>query len=298
MKMNILKYFLATFLLVTVVGSPARGTLQEKEPIEPVMELMFLKDTDGKIHLKATMVDYVNRLPVPLPGLEISFKAGYDPEVLLGKLTTNADGKAELILDEDTSWPGFEEGEVIFRSEFEGTDDVLYAESEVYIAPVNLEMELSIIDSVRYVSLRAYTLSDGEEVPVADEDIYVYVKRMFSDLPVGEDFLDENGEFEVEFPGDIPGDWDGVIEIVGRFNDHYMFGTVEKREEAKWGIPTRHHLPETQRTLWTQIAPMWMIITLSIMLLGVWGHYTYVIITLFRIKREARKEKAVEASGV
>ncbi len=34
-----------------------------------------------------------------------------------------------------------------------------------------------------------------------------------------------------------------------------------------------------------------MIITLSILLAGVWGHYIYVVIQLLRLKRIARKEK-------
>jgi hypothetical protein len=35
-----------------------------------------------------------------------------------------------------------------------------------------------------------------------------------------------------------------------------------------------------------------MVITLSILLAGVWGHYIYVIIQLFRLKKIARKEKS------
>lgn len=289
--MNIKKYILVALCTLMAISLPAQEASEEKEPIEPVMELLFLKDTEGKIHLKSTMVDYVNRMPVPLPGLKVSFYAGDDPLVNLGELNTNADGIAELILDEDPSWPGYEDGEIRFYSGFEGNEEILFAEAEVYISPVNLEMELSMIDSIGSVSLKAFTLVEGEEVPVADEDIYVYVKRMFSDMTIGEDFLDENGEFEVEVPTDIPGNAEGDIEIIARFNDHYLFGTVEKREIIRWGIPTEHKLPGGQRTLWTQIAPLWMVITLSILLLGVWGHYTFVIIQLIRIKRETRREK-------
>jgi hypothetical protein len=36
---------------------------------------------------------------------------------------------------------------------------------------------------------------------------------------------------------------------------------------------------------------MWMIITLSILLMGVWGHYFFAIISLIRIKIEAKREK-------
>lgn len=285
------KFILAVLCILMTVSAPAQETKEEKEPIEPVLELMYLKDTDGKIHLKSSMVDYVNRMPVPLPGLKVTFQVGDDPLINLGELYTDADGKAELILNEDHSWPGYEEGEIRFYTEYEGNEDILSAEAEVYVSPVSLEMELNMIDSIGNVSLQAYTVVNGEKVPVVDEDIYVYVKRMFSDMTIGEDFLDENGEYEVEIPSDIPGDAEGYIEIIARFNDHYMFGTVEKREIVRWGIPTEHKLPGGQRTLWTQIAPHWMIITLSILLLGVWGHYAFVVIQLIRIKKQSRKEK-------
>jgi hypothetical protein len=113
---------------------------------------------------------------------------------------------------------------------------------------------------------------------------------MFMDLPVAEDFLDENGEYVMEIPDDIPGTADGDIEVIARFNDHYMFGTVEKRQTLQWGVPTQYDFAVSQRTLWTQVAPLWMIITLSVLLAGVWGHYIFVVIQLLKLKRIARKE--------
>ena len=262
----------------------------EAGPVEPVMEMNYLKDTDGRVNLRSSMVNYVNRLPVPLPGLQIDFYAGEDSLVSLGSVSTDEEGLALLTLAKGLDLPAGEDGSVRYFAEYTGTGDILPAESEVYVSDVNLEMSLDLVDSVKTVSLRAYTLVDGEEVPVAEEDVYVYVKRMFSDLPIGEDFLDENGEYITEIPNDIPGNANGDLEVIARFNDHYLFGTVEKRETVQWGIPTEYDFEVTRRTLWTQIAPLWMIITLSVLLAGVWGHYIYVVIQLFRLKRLARKE--------
>jgi hypothetical protein len=262
-----------------------------QEPVEPAMELTYLKDTWGKVNLRASMVNYVNRMPVPLVGLEISLYAGEDSLVRLGAVQTDSDGRAVLVLEETSGLPVNEDGSVRYLAEFEGNDHILPAEYEVYITDVNLEMSLDLVDSVRTVSLKAYTISDGMQVPVTDEDVYVYISRMFSDLPVGEDFLDENGEYTTEVPADIPGDASGNIEIVARFNDHYLFGTVEKRQIVQWGVPTEYVYKVPRRTLWTQIAPLWMIITLSVMLTGVWSHYIYVIIQLIRLRRLSRREE-------
>ncbi len=289
------------FLLMVLVFSPGLVAAQEatakevpveEEPIEPVMEMTYLKDTEGKVNLRSSMVNYVNRLPVPLPGLEIAFYAGEDSLVALGTVSTDEEGLAVLVLEGDLDLPAGEDGSVRYFAEYKGTGNILPAEYEVYITDVNLDMELSLVDSVKTVSLRAYSLVDGEEVPVPDEDVYVYVKRMFKDLPLGEDFLDENGEYITEIPDDIPGDAEGNIEIIARFNDHYLFGTVEDRQIIQWGVATQYDFEVSQRTLWTQIAPLWMIITLSVLLAGVWGHYIFVIVQLFRLRRIAQKENA------
>jgi hypothetical protein len=288
--MKIKRYIFLLFIITAGSVILAQEATEEPEPIEPVMELLFLKDTDGKINLNASLVNYVNRQPVPLPGLEVVFYAGEESPVTLGRVMTDNDGLATVVLDDIENLPSGPDG-IRYFAEYEGTDDIWAAEYEVYIMDVNIDMKLELVDDVKSVTLRAWSIIDGEEVPVADEDIYVYVDRMFMDLPIGEDFLDENGEFTMEMPDDIPGDPEGNIEIIARFNEHYLFGTVENRQVMQWGVPTQYDTVAAQRTLWTQIAPVWMIITLSILLTGVWSHYIYVIISLIRVKRIAKKEK-------
>ncbi len=295
-KVIIMNKFLVLIVPIALIISGfsvvGQETPEEEGPIEPVMEMTYLKDSEGNINLRSNMVNYVNRLPVPLSGLEVAFYAGEDSLINLGSLTTDEEGWAILQLDGSLDLPVGLDGSIRYFAEYTGTNDILPAEYEVYVTDVNLEMELSLVDSIKTVSLRAYSIVDGEEVPVPDEDVYVYVKRMFRDLPLGEDFLDEDGEFFTEIPDDIPGDVEGNIEIIGRFNDHYLFGTVEDRQTIQWGVPTQYDFAVSQRTLWTQIAPLWMIITLSVLLAGVWGHYIFVVFQLFRLRRIARKEES------
>jgi len=65
---------------------------------------------------------------------------------------------------------------------------------------------------------------------------------------------------------------------------------VERREELRWGTAALKAAP-AYRSLWSTLAPKWMIISLAVMLMGVWGHYTYVIISLFRIRKEGLKNR-------
>lgn len=293
MKVKTLKYL---FLLIAISFSAilqAREQADNLEPVEPVMELTCIKDTHGKVNLKASLVNYVNRLPVPLAGLKVNFFAGEDSLIHLGSISTDEDGRAILVLENTKDLPVGPDG-IRYYAEFEGEENILPAEYEVYIMDVTLEMKLSLVDSVKTVTLKAWSVVDGEQLPVADEDVYVYIGRSFADLPVGEDFLDENGEFTMKVPDDIPGDAEGFIEVIARFNDHYLYGTVENRQLIQWGVPAFYDIIAAERTLWTQIAPLWMIITLSILLVGVWSHYAYVVISIIRIKRLGKKENLAD----
>ncbi len=122
----------------------------------------------------------------------------------------------------------------------------------------------------------------------------VYVPRMFSLLPIGELTLDEAGTASIEFPSDLPGDKEGNYAVVAKVEENAIFGNVEKRETIKWGLPTDYSIPVTHRALWTTIAPRWMIYSLSILLAGVWGHYLYAIISLIRIKIDAKRKAREE----
>ncbi len=52
---------------------------------------------------------------------------------------------------------------------------------------------------------------------------------MFSLLPIGEATLDEYGTASLEFPSDLPGDREGNLTIIARFEENPAFGNVEKK---------------------------------------------------------------------
>ena len=62
---------------------------------------------------------------------------------------------------------------------------------------------------------------------------------MFSLLPIGELTLDEAGTASIEFPSDLPGDKDGNITIIARFEENPTFGNVEKSETHEMGFTYR-----------------------------------------------------------
>jgi len=275
--------------LVTLAIVPSQS--QEKSKITPYFQLQYFKVNDQEAYLKSTLSYSMNRMEIPLPGMIISFFAGEAGNEPLASVITDEKGVAKVALGSDTKLPLNGDGAWSFRSEFKGNDTIDGADSELAIRNVTLEMTLSEVDSIKKIGLKAYTLQNGKEVPASEEAVNVYVPRMFSLLPVGEASLDENGTATIDFPSDIPGDEKGNITVIARFEENPNFGNIEKSVTEKWGIPTSYSVPTTHRALWTKTPPMWMIITLSILLAGVWGHYFFAIISLILIKIDAKRKK-------
>ncbi|MDX2414195.1 MAG: hypothetical protein QNK33_03295 [Bacteroidales bacterium] len=287
------KHYIIILLCLVAVFAPTQLIAQDEESsvISPYMELKYLKNTNSQRTLNARVFDATALGEVALPGLTVKFYTNMEEQELMAEVVTDSKGVASYLIPDDAVLPVDEENNWWFYAEFEGLENIEPTSEEVSLMDVNLEMTLTENEEEgRVVHLSAYTLIDGEKIPVTDEDIYVFVPRMFSLLTVGEGYF-EDGEAIVEFPGDIPGDVHGKLTVVGRFEDHWQFSNVEKRIETNWGIPSSHEVAETHRALWTQVAPRWMIITLSIMLIGVWGHYVFAIVSLFRIRKAGRNIK-------
>jgi len=280
------KYVSLFILILLFPGSHLSAAEIQDSKINPYMLFTYLKNTDSQQILQVKMTNITQTGEVPLPGLKIRF---YNNETLLGESSTDAAGNSswtiasslQLFTSEDGSWP--------FSAMFEGDNLTDGTSGELSIYDVDIEMNIRDEEGERIVTLLATTRSDAGPVPVTGEEIGVYVPRMFSLLPVSSGMLDDNGSFRMKFPADIPGDSLGNLTVIGRFNDHYLYGTVEKREDVMWGTEATI-TPPVYRSLWSTLAPKWMVISLAVMLLGVWGHYIYVIINLFRIRKEGLKK--------
>jgi len=245
---------------------------QEKTKITPYLQFQYFKDNDDNSFLKTTVTYSMNRMELPLPGMKIVFYSGSGMKIRLAEITTDEKGVAKYNLRHDSDISADKNGLFPFNTMFAGNDTIESASAELLIRDITLKMELTEIDSIKTILLTAEKVDNGKMVPVSGEKLTVYVPRMFSLLPVGEATLDESGKASVEFPADLPGDKDGNITIISRFEEHPEFGNVEKRTTLKWGVPATSTSHSSHRALWTKTAPKWMIYTLSILLAGVWGH--------------------------
>ncbi len=287
-----LSIVVAAFSFLLISSLPLLS--QVKTVISPYIQLQYFKNSDDSKFLQTTLTYSLNRMEIPLPGMEISFFSGAAGKELLGTALTDEKGVARLELTKNMDLKLNSKGLWDFIAEFNGNDTIEAGNSELSIKDVNLEMTLLEVDSIKTISLKAFTSENKKEIPASGEVVMVYVPRMFSLLPVGEATLDENGTANLEFPSDIPGDSEGNITIISKFEENPTFGNVEKKVDKKWGVSSSNPAPIAHRALWTKTAPRWMIITLSILLTGVWGHYLFAIISLIRIKRESKKQNKLK----
>jgi hypothetical protein len=265
--------------------------LFSQKKVTPRLDFTYLKKNDGSRLLKAHLYILQNKITSPINGEIISFSVGCNFNLI--NITTNGEGIAYLIIDKKTSLKANSEGIAKLSAKYAGKDTIDSISSEIMVKDAFINLKLEEVDSVRTIMAQLTTLSSkSDTIPVNGIVIGFYVPRMFSFLKIGEETTDDEGKVTLEFPNDLPGNSDSTITVYARLDDNEVYSNVEVNKIARWGVPIIHRIPESHRTLWTEIAPLWMIVTLSIMLLGVWGHYIYVIIQLFLIKLESKKHKA------
>jgi hypothetical protein len=163
--------------------------------------------------------------------------------------------------------------------------------SDIEIKDVFLEMSFDIEDSLKLLTVQALEFdTSGKQVPVEGLDINIGVKRLYSILPIEDIETDENGIGILEFPDDIPGDSIGMITIVAGIDEHDYYGTVTKIASVEWGLPVSYELKRLPRQLFTNEAPLWMIMAVFIALAGAWYHFFLSIYKLNKIKKVAKDE--------
>ena len=133
-------------------------------------------------------------------------------------------------------------------------------------------------------------VKDQEGLPIEELDLFFYVQRTFSLLPIGDAFntTDENGVVVVEFPTDLPGDIEGNVEIVVKIIESDIYNDLSLETIKNWGIPTiQPDQLEEKRSLWAAAAnaPITLVLSVSGMILVIWYINSYIIFVLYKISK-------------
>jgi hypothetical protein len=126
--------------------------------------------------------------------------------------------------------------------------------------------------------------ANGQNKPVPNAQIKLMVKRMFGNLSIGEATSNDEGIAEFKFPSDIPGDTIGnvsIMAVAGSGGKEVKASSIEPI--GKEVIP---HKLLSQRAWWNvnAMAPIWLIATFTLSLLGGLLAVAYVLLLLYKIK--------------
>ncbi|MEI6884837.1 MAG: hypothetical protein WCO02_10140 [Bacteroidota bacterium] len=297
MKSNLYSIILLAVLsamLIPSIGSAQEKTDSSKVAQESKITFNYLCTSNDSVSLSANLfVKKENGDPYGLMNATIEFFCTQDNKPIpLGTAVTNQDGTAVLNVVISKLHPD-KDGMITYLVKFAGTPKYTEVSSNFSAEPAKLKISFNVQDSLRYLNITATRMdAKDQEVALTKETVILYVPRLFSLLKIGEVALDDQGKASFEFPNDIVGDTLGNLKIIAKIEENEKYGFVQGTNNINWGVPKQYYKAEVpSRELWTPIAPLWMIITLIIMLAGVWAHYVYAVWELYMIKAASKKDK-------
>ena len=292
---SIIKKLSRSLLIILCVALIAGNASAAGKKLKTRIKVEYVKKGDNTKQIKATVSSKVKRKRVTLKGVALNLFDETDSTRLISTATTDKKGITVFTLPAD--YPVGKDGAPsVFAVRFDGNEKYKPASKKIEIKDVKLTADFKVVDSVYTIEVTANEMVNGTTgAPVSDVDVYVYVKRLFSLLKVGEGYL-EDGKATIEIPNDIPGEYKTHnLEFVTMIPEADDYGTVENNKTIKWGAPAPKY-PKydnvNQRALWEPRAPLWMVITLGILLLGVFYHYFLIACKLYKIKQLGKNERA------
>jgi len=269
--------------------SSTKAEVKEATTYAPLITFISVQKNDNGVDLKTIVKAKINGALTKLPGIKIEFTIGADSTAKkLGEAITDSRGVAIFTCKPDQLTTD-KEGKLNFKASFAGKDSIESAEELVSVKRARLEITPVKEDSLLSVKVKLIDLSTGTETAVAETDLGVFVKRMFSALKLGEGKTDAAGEALIEIPNNLPGDAQGNITLLAKLDENEVYGNLEAAVTQPWGTPVSDELKALPRALWGTLPPLWMPITFLILMTAVWGHYIVIIFELFRLRKEEPK---------
>lgn len=150
------------------------------------------------------------------------------------------------------------------------------------------EIKLFVDQSNYKVDAKLIGMKDGNKIAVPNAELFVGVKRYFSNLPIMSPgaTTDNNGIVQSEYPSDLPGNEEGKGYVVAYPVDKEKFGEIIA--EAEISLEAIHPVDfDNIRALWhgNQNVPIWLIITYLSIVLIVWGTMFKVVLNIIKIKK-------------
>ena len=282
---NQIRLFCVAFLLlIFIVPTLAQTDTIEKKSTK--MKMSYQKINDNSKNLVCELSAKIEKKKVFIKELPVTFFYSGDSLIKLGTVNSDNKGTATLTIPSGLKLVPDKDGFYKFTAKYEGNNVFEEASEEVKVKDAEIEIVLTE-DSLKSVTVNANEIAGIEKKPLEGTTVTLYVKRSLGLLKI-KDQTFAAGTVTFDFPKDIPGDKDGNLTIVARIEDDENFGNIEKSVVKNWGIPLAIETAQHPRELWSPDAPLWMSITLFILILAVVIHYMVIFYKLYRINKEGK----------
>ncbi len=223
-------------------------------------------------------------------GLEIiAFSGAPADNNKLGSVITDRKGSGYIAMP-DAMVPALDSLEAMsFTATSRESDRFESGEASMEVSKARIVLSLGEADSVRTIQATVLALQEGVWKPVPEAEVKLFVKRLFSDLSVGDETYtsDAEGKVTAEYNITLPGDPEGSIIVGAKLEDNDTYGTVIAAQAIAWGTPKAIDNSFEKRTLWAtrDKTPVWLLIFPNVIIATVWGFIFY----LFYLIRKIRK---------
>jgi hypothetical protein len=289
-KLKITNYvFLLLPILFFVLTN--KVSAQEKEEAEELIKLNYFTVNNGVQYLILENSLKTGRKTEPLKNKVFQlYLNSNSPENLIGKVSTDKNGKAKSFLPPSLKAVWAESTNPTFIAVAAGKEDEIAA--EIAISKSKIQLDTLTTDGIRSITVLLMQLTDSVWIPAADVEMKVGVQRLGGILSAGDEetyTTDSSGIATMEFTKDsLPGDQKGNFILVAKIQENDLFGNLIVEKTVPWGIAVK---PDTgffeQRTLWTTRfrTPIWLLIMAYSIFIGVWGTIIYLITQIVKIKK-------------
>jgi len=288
------------FFTLLLIGSVFSSTTyaQENDQKKKVRLSLDYNNTNNITRQLVTIVKTkIGRSYRGVSNTEVYFYLNQKSESnLLGVSTSNNKGVAVLDISKAIAKIVDSTFTFTFITAIENNSDYLNKSKKITIQESKFELNLIEKDSSYTAQIMLSTSSPTQaNLPLEDVNVKLYVERMFGDLLIseGHESTNENGVINFDFPSDLPGKEDGNLTIIAKLEDDDDYGTLVAKTDMAWGVPLIINEKLDERELWTARAntPIYLLVLINGMILGVWGSIAYIILQIFKIRKLGKLEK-------
>jgi len=170
--------------------------------------------------------------------------------------------------------------------------EVAAASAAVGTSAQNVKIVLSWLKETNQVQAAITGEKDKVNQPLAGAEVKLFAKRYFGNLLVDEPHnTDALGKALFNFPGDLPGDSAGYVQLVANLTNEAAFGETKAETSLAIGVPTYRPPLNEKRAMWNVVskAPIWLLLSYTIAVFGAWGFIIYVIFQIRAIFLAGKK---------